>query len=44
MYTKEERRGGTNWEIGIDIYTIMCKRQLVGSCSIEQWVQLCALC
>ena len=29
MVTKEGRRGGgTNWEIGIDIYTLLCIKQI----------------
>ena len=28
MVTKGERRGGINWEIGIDIYTLLYIRQI----------------
>ena len=32
--TAREDEGGTNRESGIDIYTLPCVKQLVGSCSI----------
>ena len=28
LVTKEERGGGINWEIGIDIYTLLYKKQI----------------
>ena len=28
MVTKGEREGGINWEIGIDIYTLLCIKQI----------------
>ena len=30
--TVEEGEGGTNREIGIDIHTLPCVKQIVGSC------------
>ena len=30
--TAGEGKGGTNWESSIDIYTLWCIKELVGSC------------
>ena len=35
MVTKGDRRDGTNWEIGIDTYTLLCIKQLM-----RTWVSL----
>ena len=35
--------GGMNWEMGIDIYTLPCVKQIVGTCCIMQGAQLSAL-
>ena len=32
--------GGMNWEVGVDIYTKPCVKQLVETCCLAQGVQL----
>ena len=34
---------GTNWEVRTDMHTLLCIKQLVGSCRIVQGAQLGAL-
>ena len=40
---KGGRVGGKNWEIGIDVYKLLCVKQLAGTCCIAQRAQLSAL-